>query len=171
MRGKRSGLWTEFARIGSIPAYAGETVPRLMLEESLAVDPRVCGGNGDGSGAGYGFGGRSPRMRGKQAAAIEYVRTGGSIPAYAGETVHHSAWRIFQRVDPRVCGGNAEEDGRAVRIHGRSPRMRGKPLRGQAQEGLVRSIPAYAGETLAGSYSLSRDRGLKPSDLKENPAR
>src|SRR5690606_16559525 len=106
-----------------------------------------------------------------QAGSEEKEETKRSIPAYAGETVVLSTAGFLSSVDPRVCGGN---DGIRTRIKadvGRSPRMRGKPGRGRSSELYLRSIPAYAGETLAGSYSLSRDRSLKPSDLKENPAR
>ena len=71
-----------------------------------------------------------------------------SIPAWAGETAVQARYDAERRVYPRVGGGNRAAAAQARKRLGLSPRGRGK--RGNAnkvQTGL-RSIPAWAGETV-----------------------
>ena len=74
--------------------------------------------------------------------------SGGSIPAWAGETPPHSGQSSAIRVYPRVGGGNATAVGGNIRKQGLSPRGRGKHRLGKYHRGERRSIPAWAGETL-----------------------
>ena len=73
---------------------------------------------------------------------------GRSIPAWAGETRLRGSSPRIHEVYPRVGGGN-EADGRTTKPeYGLSPRGRGKhsSMRGWAAS--MRSIPAWAGETI-----------------------
>src|SRR5690606_10597814 len=92
--------------------------------------------------------GRSPRMRGKRPGADEEHLLLGSIPAYAGETWFKLVDPDELPVDPRVCGGNWSTCSAGAGATGRSPRMRGKLVRDGTNALALRSIPAYAGETL-----------------------
>ena len=131
----------------SIPAYAGETGVSDSLPVFEKVDPRVCGGNRIESRAVLSNPGRSPRMRGKQGTPGGGRGGGGSIPAYAGETLTDVYLPPSGSVDPRVCGGNLMVMVFGSRLRGRSPRMRGKPCSTDFVDWGARSIPAYAGET------------------------
>src|SRR5690606_9845975 len=86
MRGKLASGGALVNAEGSIPAYAGETGQTWSSRPRPQVDPRVCGGNGARPTIVRTEYGRSPRMRGKPAPAQPRRATGGSIPAYAGET-------------------------------------------------------------------------------------
>ena len=70
----------------SIPAYAGGTRKRILVNFSLRVDPRVCGGDIMRPECGLITEGRSPRMRGGHPAVGSAARDMRSIPAYAGGT-------------------------------------------------------------------------------------
>ena len=85
-RGKLLGHLRIVARIGSIPAWAGETGDRRFHRPVNPVYPRVGGGNGGGAGDVKGSPGLSPRGRGKPTLCHPPPGRGGSIPAWAGET-------------------------------------------------------------------------------------
>ena len=85
-RGKRRCRWTLRWSCGSIPAWAGETKRRSGNKRRPTVYPRVGGGNLNakrGRGLPVGL---SPRGRGKPRRRSRMPTTGGSIPAWAGET-------------------------------------------------------------------------------------
>ena len=91
--------------------------------------------------------GSSPRGRGKQLRARIPVVRSRLIPARAGKT--RSAWRggRWRRTHPRAGGENAFAAYRLIKLHGSSPRGRGKQGEESADglhEGL---IPARAGKT------------------------
>ena len=92
--------------------------------------------------------GLSPRGRGKRVSHANNQPRARSIPAWAGETLNR--WRIapHQGVYPRVGGGNAQIDSRVHSRQGLSPRGRGKPTSTERSRLTVRSIPAWAGETI-----------------------
>ena len=115
------------AQLGSIPAWAGETIVGRRVHLMQRVYPRVGGGNG---------GSRSPRRLSL-----------GSIPAWAGETRGNRPAGCGSRVYPRVGGGNWSGSNSGPIWKGLSPRGRGKrplPVLGWQRR---RSIPAWAGET------------------------
>ena len=115
------------ARIGSIPAYAGEPASSMRSTARPAVYPRVCGGTNSGA-AGTALGdGLSPRMRGNHIARYSPVEFSGSIPAYAGEPLSASAPPTSSGVYPRVCGGTISVSALLRAAGGLSPRMRGNP--------------------------------------------
>ena len=150
MRGKPFDGIGQRAEKRSIPAYAGETPRARPSGAQRPVDPRVCGGNSRSRSPAPTSSGRSPRMRGKPAAALASVPAFRSIPAYAGETRSRVLGRPRSKVDPRVCGGNLLQPRKTSTSSGRSPRMRGKQPPVSLQHVSGGSIPAYAGETQIG---------------------
>ena len=137
---------------GSIPAWAGETYDGRDGEDYHGVYPRVGGGNllGIGFAAGYAYAGLSPRGRGKLALCVLAASPRGSIPAWAGETIHDTDMRDARWVYPRVGGGNSLADAGAELASGLSPRGRGKRTKRGERGAASGSIPAWAGETELG---------------------
>ena len=97
--------------------------------------------------AGY-FEGLSPRGRGKLSLRSACKGIHRSIPAWAGETSDSRRRRANRAVYPRVGGGNASAHWRYRCFCGLSPRGRGKREYGVCYTQSLRSIPAWAGETL-----------------------
>ena len=138
---------------GSIPAWAGETVAPLQARGQARVYPRVGGGNFSRSNSLDDSYGLSPRGRGKPRLMPLSAGARRSIPAWAGETKPICATSALAGVYPRVGGGNP--DGRQVFLptNGLSPRGRGKLVIPSRPYLLIRSIPAWAGETTPTSWS------------------
>ena len=147
VRGKRSMGIRRCGSWRSIPACAGETFPSVSSRRGVGVHPRVCGGNGESVIRLIVGPGPSPRVRGKRPCIDRACYLGGSIPACAGETRTARHVDRICRVHPRVCGGNLAGSLRRSPEPGPSPRVRGKPIRILAGIGILRSIPACAGET------------------------
>ena len=147
MRGKLRERLEDAWEQRNIPAYAGKTVCVNSVTITFPEHPRVCGEN---SALRYSIRrsrGTSPRMRGKHGVAMEAVKNGRNIPAYAGKTATRiGIWHALKE-HPRVCGENVSIGSQAEISRGTSPRMRGKLL------GMIehcfrgRNIPAYAGKT------------------------
>ena len=85
----------------------------------------------------------------------------GSIPACAGEPPDRIMMYLQHEVDPRVCGGAAHTRAARDPITGRSPRVRGSPLRLRQIAQDLRSIPACAGEPIRPSPDQTLD-GVDP---------
>ena len=171
VRGKPRGRPGEAARMGSIPARAGETVAGGRGARPEAVHPRACGGNNTSTVVSCSGSGPSPRVRGKPWRRGTTKRRRRSIPARAGETVRPRARRSTPGVHPRACGGNPMNANSVRASSGPSPRVRGNtitstgPMRGAGPSPRVRgkrfhrhnncaargSIPARAGETRSSS--------------------
>ena len=141
-RGRQHALFA-----GSIPAYAGETSICTTTPVRRGVDPRVRGGDEPRSKEKIMAKGRSPRTRGRRHRAASSWLSGGSIPAYAGETAGGTGAIASCEVDPRVRGGDLRDAIDVIRRKGRSPRTRGRRGRWAGGRAARRSIPAYAGET------------------------
>ncbi len=157
-RGKRARTASSSATSGSIPAWAGETKPNGQSGAIGTVHPRVGGGNSLRTEAVKLATGPSPRGRGKLSPYRCRPSTGGSIPAWAGETASDQCRHRGRQVHPRVGGGNFAKIAKATDLSGPSPRGRGKPSR---RRGLARrggSIPAWAGETLRWRPRRARQR-------------
>ena len=92
-------------------------------------------------------------MRGTRVAKVDRQSVDRFIPAYAGNThgkgkdIRHSA------VHPRVCGEHTLRMHASASSYGSSPRMRGTRHLMPYEPLAYRFIPAYAGNTLAGSIS------------------
>ena len=111
------------------------------------VYPRVGGGNQDPGADGGDSEGLSPRGRGKRLLVFVAAANARSIPAWAGETPIYLGYTTDVQVYPRVGGGNLLDFGYAAHLVGLSPRGRGKLIPISGGQGIVRSIPAWAGET------------------------
>ena len=147
VRGKRPSVPPARRTSGSIPASAGETIRSIATRARCSVHPRECGGNTRPAPVAPYSPGPSPRVRGKHCSIVTVSTGGGSIPASAGETSRRSASDSVGGVHPRECGGNNVEHDQRSQVRGPSPRVRGKPVRGDTEELRSRSIPASAGET------------------------
>ena len=152
-------LWSaRLQRLGSIPAWAGETESSFNYGRDLGVYPRVGGGNAwwrQYRDRGYGL---SPRGRGKLCAGSDDGADDGSIPAWAGETKYRALKASRSAVYPRVGGGNGFGVGRPYPGQGLSPRGRGKPAGTRYSVTLTGSIPAWAGETRRLLFRQRSDR-------------
>ncbi len=134
--------------IGSIPACAGEPIPRHHRQPMNAVYPRVCGGTQVRLFNRESETGLSPRVRGNQPTFGEHLENLGSIPACAGEPVCLVCDATRTRVYPRVCGGTNETSRMERHVMGLSPRVRGNRRFRVSSGSLDGSIPACAGEPL-----------------------
>ena len=154
VRGKRRWAGCQPRCRRSIPACAGETCTVALSRPRRWVYPRVCGGNPITPRRRHCRPGLSPRVRGKLLIQADIERPQRSIPACAGETPVAVADRRVAEVYPRVCGGNRSSRRGVRSIGGLSPRVRGKLIGAAAVAAGGRSIPACAGETLAGLVNL-----------------
>ncbi len=91
--------------------------------------------------------GLSPRGRGKLRFSTGNNAPTGSIPAWAGQTPAVDVRQPLDVVYPRVGGANRLRGVAWSGKAGLSPRGRGKPLIPLFYQLLVRSIPAWAGQT------------------------
>ena len=139
--------------LGSIPAWAGETIPGGQDILLVRVYPRVGGGNEQGYILRRWDGGLSPRGRGKRPQATAGTPLRRSIPAWAGETADCQTDYAKQGVYPRVGGGNHLRLAASPAFRGLSPRGRGKRRRRAHRRAVDRSIPAWAGETFKSRQS------------------
>ena len=149
VRGNPHLLMIRNGSLRSIPACAGEPAPLRTPRGAAAVYPRVCGGTTDALVLTPGGSGLSPRVRGNPRQPAFRFASPGSIPACAGEPMVRRPALAGQWVYPRVCGGTRWESPDIPPPQGLSPRVRGNPVRGVAQDMQRRSIPACAGEPAA----------------------
>ena len=114
------------------------------------VYPRACGGTSCPVALAVLDQGLSPRVRGNPCNGVSDGDSIGSIPARAGEPATFSASPSTTKVYPRACGGT-EAGGLTWRTaNGLSPRVRGNRRIANPTHSRGRSIPARAGEPLAG---------------------
>ena len=149
VRGNLMGIRQSGSGSGSIPACAGEPIPRGAGRGRGRVYPRVCGGTNTSSVIPLRGVGLSPRVRGNRLGSECYISKDRSIPACAGEPTIIRHRGSLSQVYPRVCGGTLTKKPYDHSANGLSPRVRGNhPL--SALDGLPGgSIPACAGEPLA----------------------
>ena len=96
--------------------------------------------------------GLSPRVRGNRVKGSCVSPSVGSIPACAGEPYFMLPGGCEGTVYPRVCGGTIfNAAGRGIRL-GLSPRVRGNPICCLSSHLCIGSIPACAGEPIAGTW-------------------
>ena len=146
VRGNPSGVGG-VARIGrSIPACAGEPSIIAPSRYVIRVYPRLCGGTESRNSYPFIQQGLSPPVRGNRIRWHNWGEQGGSIPACAGEPDVTLPGRIKTRVYPRLCGGTRCDLTRAHQDKGLSPPVRGNPPTSRPRRGIIRSIPACAGE-------------------------
>ena len=146
-RGKPLSPLNGNERRRSIPAWAGETAFKLLSSLLHRVYPRVGGGNMRRYRMYPKMRGLSPRGRGKHPLRTLRNWRRWSIPAWAGETAPPHAATRRRMVYPRVGGGNRFCLPYGYLRLGLSPRGRGKLQNSALQPQILRSIPAWAGET------------------------
>jgi hypothetical protein len=92
---------------GSIPAQAGEPLPRSAHLSRWRVHPRAGGGAGKTPARPDAIKGPSPRRRGSRDVQLGLRLDDGSIPAQAGEPRRAARSEVRRRVHPRAGGGAA----------------------------------------------------------------
>ena len=125
MRGSHAWKVDDDGYIGSIPACAGQPVPKYRLHIAAWVYPRVRG---------------SPQL------AVRQHYAARSIPACAGQPRLDSSNQRGKRVYPRVCGAAQQKEICKMGQSGLSPRVRGSPRGALADGNCLWSIPACAGQ-------------------------
>ena len=86
MRGTHFAGEFHVARLGIIPAYAGNTNDADSYSTARRDHPRVCGEHDHHLGVVPVVQGSSPRMRGTRSCTARITSVAGIIPAYAGNT-------------------------------------------------------------------------------------
>ena len=135
------------ARLGIIPAYAGNTWNRCFGITSVWDHPRVCGEHSKNMLDECEERGSSPRMRGTPLVVPVRGLPRGIIPAYAGNTHAWTSLATNSRDHPRVCGEHDTLERHGGFRPGSSPRMRGTLRPVASCTPSARIIPAYAGNT------------------------
>ena len=128
-----------------IPADAGNILPTKRATMGIAVHPRGCGEHRIDSIIGLWCSGSSPRMRGTYRACQEFDSGCRFIPADAGNIVSISFASASSSVHPRGCGEHMMGSLPGPLWAGSSPRMRGTSVPCAGSSGLLRFIPADAG--------------------------
>ena len=146
MRGSRTLRGQDPEVGGSIPAGAGEPLPRTGRHPRCGVYPRGCGGASTTAPAHVDDPGLSPRVRGSLQDRQVCGALVGSIPAGAGEPSHGPLGPRASGVYPRGCGGAAANLPDRNLPAGLSPRVRGSHTYQVTGFPRGRSIPAGAGE-------------------------
>ena len=143
--------------VGLIPAHAGKTRPRRRARSTSTAHPRSRGENGIPSLMVGKCKGSSPLTRGKLEHGHIDGLYPGLIPAHAGKTQQAIKVLLRARAHPRSRGENGANDFLRSIVQGSSPLTRGKPVRPHGCRGFERLIPAHAGKTLSGIFSLFSD--------------
>ena len=149
-RGKPVSLCHRAARVGTIPARAGETARSPAHTASPRDHPRSRGGNDTGNPQAAAIPGPSPLARGKRLLSVIMLLLFGTIPARAGETGWNIASCSFVRDHPRSRGGNSKLASSMRGPSRPSPLARGKLPCLRAGRVRAGTIPARAGETVCG---------------------
>ena len=147
-RGKRLLLGVQEQLGGLIPARAGKTVKRVLVDWTLAAHPRAGGENLVQARRIREEVGSSPRGRGKRQCLRVRRADRGLIPARAGKTEPVKERLEPRQAHPRAGGENVGLDGLRRVAYGSSPRGRGKRKHALQHVLPARLIPARAGKTL-----------------------
>ena len=138
------------ARLGIIPARAGNTpCPRLPARRA-GDHPRVCGEHSFSFASSNAARGSSPRVRGTPVRPHRLAREGGIIPARAGNTAPRTRRATCPWDHPRVCGEHSSFHLSCWILWGSSPRVRGTRVLVPSEYILRGIIPACAGNTRPG---------------------
>ena len=147
MRGKHEIAREIPEKMRITPACAGKTAATCVPFDGAQDHPRVCGENTGVFGDKSISAGSPPRVRGKQAVEVMFVKAVGITPACAGKTARTMPPKQPSQDHPRVCGENGFLKKITNETEGSPPRVRGK-LRAFWMGVLVCGItPACAGKT------------------------
>ena len=146
VRGNQCPSYDTTARVGSIPASAGEPRSARRSSGRKEVYPRECGGTLATDASACTMRGLSPRVRGNRRWYPRPEVILGSIPASAGEPKGVFPVIGPAEVYPRECGGTERRTALMAARGGLSPRVRGNRRGGSSPAPRRRSIPASAGE-------------------------
>ena len=146
VRGSRRPCGPPPVSRGSIPAGAGEPIPRRSGDTTTRVYPRRCGGACAKNRVICSERGLSPQVRGSRGDVLGRQARRRSIPAGAGEPTGWTAPRSRSGVYPRRCGGAFRQGSETVGNMGLSPQVRGSPVQDYSAACREGSIPAGAGE-------------------------
>ena len=145
-RGNPLGRGRIRVRRWTIPAWAGEPTVIAGSTAFIGDHPRVGGGTFFFAAASIWQRGPSPRGRGNHRERLDgrfHLRT---IPAWAGEPSGCGRPRHRPGDHPRVGGGTRGDAHSVKPSRGPSPRGRGNRAPWNAQEQVLGTIPAWAGE-------------------------
>ena len=162
VRGSRTSFGCSPAKMGSIPAGAGEPTCVVMMFPLVWVYPRGCGGAHPRTLRQTGLAGLSPRVRGSPSPLDKCAVERGSIPAGAGEPCHDKPCTNTAGVYPRGCGGAM---GALVRYHGGKgsiPAGAGEPMPIKWLRSPRRVYPRGCGEAKPPLSVSCRNVGLSP---------
>ena len=116
---------------------------------SMSDHPRACGELPAWHRSIRADGGSSPRMRGTRGRRRLGLRFRRIIPAHAGNSARRIAAPPGTADHPRACGELSSRPASSRVSAGSSPRMRGTQPLTAGSPGLVRIIPAHAGNSRA----------------------
>ena len=131
-----------------IPACAGNSATLAIRHLEEAVHPRVCGEQSTYGPDTSRVIGSSPRVRGTGDPRITGSTSDRFIPACAGNRSLTACMAVLTAVHPRVCGEQAVWTTAHTVSAGSSPRVRGTVITTGEDFGLVRFIPACAGNRI-----------------------
>ncbi len=147
LRGTRFQIGAHLGLARFIPAPAGNTRRSCRQTAAAPVHPRACGEHVPHRRAVSAHVGSSPRLRGTRPVRGTPPAGRRFIPAPAGNTRCPGRPTGQAAVHPRACGEHGDSGGSANGRDGSSPRLRGTRQRAGLAAGLVRFIPAPAGNT------------------------
>ena len=145
MRGTDITFILYFEYSGIIPACAGNSLQVKLLRQLLRDHPRVCGEQLLCHVSYSSEAGSSPRVRGTASTMQDNLKSGGIIPACAGNSISMSRFAQLKKDHPRVCGEQREGFLPRPTEMGSSPRVRGTVTLRKPAPRLRGIIPACAG--------------------------
>ena len=134
-------------RIRFIPAYAGNSPMSFTRQCAVPVHPRLRGELATDTVSVTVTGGSSPLTRGTQQDTFGARQRPRFIPAYAGNSNSLISFEVNMTVHPRLRGELITTASTIRRSNGSSPLTRGTQSDGRRLDGIVRFIPAYAGNS------------------------
>ena len=147
---------------GLIPAGAGQTCPTRSVRSPIRAHPRGCGADSVPADYYAQVMGSSPRVRGRRRCSRRRALGTGLIPAGAGQTGLHRAFRRCSGAHPRGCGADFDRGGLARGIGGSSPRVRGRRSSASTLSAWAWAHPRGCGADVAVAEPVQATEGSSP---------